>query len=312
MSSQTPQESHLYYILPGEIFDSQELSWEEKALYMLLSGYAYKNGTCFASNAHLAKRMGYKETTIKAQIKKLEDLGYISRETHSCSQNPFRKIRTIFVNVDFKKSLRRSPERPIDESVERPPVVYQGDLIVSKEIHLVSEEYNVAPPHTPSYEEESRQIDQNALDLAQDLLNHVKAVRPKLKDPKINQWARTLSLMVSRDKRSWDEIKEVIRYVFEDDAFWVNVIQSAEGLRKNFDKIMAKMKPAENKGTIRDKNIEYAKKVKRHLVSVDRGSQIILQKNCVINQNNGDSIAYDLAFEQFKQIILKWSQLTED
>lgn len=158
---------------------------------------------------------------------------------------------------------------------------------------------------------EEKGTEPKALEMAQDLLKRVLAVYPKYKAPKIESWTKEMDLMHRRDNRSWEEIKEVIRYAFEEDSFWPKVIQSPTTLRKNFDKIAVKMKPVENKASGKEQNMEYARKVKGYLNSNGKGHRILLQNNGIVHQNSGDSIGYDLPTERFKEIILKWAELND-
>ncbi|WP_143474367.1 hypothetical protein [Proteiniborus sp. DW1] len=69
---------------------------------------------------------------------------------------------------------------------------------------------------------------------------------PKCKVPNDNpkaleKWSDTIRLTIERDKRTIDEMREIMKFVFKDD-FWCTVVQSPTNLRKNWDKIWSKMK----------------------------------------------------------------------
>jgi DNA-binding MarR family transcriptional regulator len=154
MSSQNaPQNrSGLYYVIPAAIMDSDVLEPSEKLLYALLSGYADHEGKCFPGDKHLADRMKCPERTIKRWLKKLEDSGWISREIHSCTSNPFRKYRIITVHAEFKKCLRRATHGPSEVTQVAPSVAPPMALIESEEEHIEEYKENIekkeggAPP----------------------------------------------------------------------------------------------------------------------------------------------------------------------
>jgi len=69
---------------------------------------------------------------------------------------------------------------------------------------------------------------------------------PKCKVPDSNpkaleKWSDTIRLTMERDKRTIDEMREIVQFIFKDD-FWCTVVQSPANLRKNWDKIWSKMK----------------------------------------------------------------------
>jgi len=73
--------------------------------------------------------------------------------------------------------------------------------------------------------------------------NHPGSTLAKLtgerKATKILQWSNVFRIMHQRDKHSWEDMGEMIEW-FQNDIFWVKVIVSPEGLRKHWDKLLAK------------------------------------------------------------------------
>lgn len=134
MSSINPR-SGLYYVIPSQVFDDPDLEWPEVAFYTLLSGLAERDGYCFASNKYLAERMRKGTEQIERYLKKLEDLGYIQRESQKIGMLWDRKI---FINHGFKKSLRSltdeasKPHTGGLETSPMPPIV--SEVLVSKDI----------------------------------------------------------------------------------------------------------------------------------------------------------------------------------
>ena len=101
-----PIRSGLYYVIPSEVFEDDTLDHSEKMFYGLLSGIAWNDGFCYAGNPYLAKRMKVSDRTIKNWIEKLEECGYIRRETTRVGMFWQRKI---FISHSSKKSYEGKP-----------------------------------------------------------------------------------------------------------------------------------------------------------------------------------------------------------
>jgi hypothetical protein len=84
--------SGIYYVTPAQVFEDERLEHSEILFYALLSGLAYSNGYCFASDKYLAERMRSKERTIQDWLSRLEGFGYIRRDTKKIGMGWDRKI----------------------------------------------------------------------------------------------------------------------------------------------------------------------------------------------------------------------------
>lgn len=295
----------LYYVVPAEVFEDDNLEDSEKMLYALISGLSNNTGYCYASDNYLSERRKCDARHIRRMVLKLEEHGYVKRETIKKGMNWERKI---FITHSSRKSYERTCTSA-SNGCTGPDRADVHSRIVSK-VKIVREGINTgAPPPTPVLSPPSSikkiEASQKALEMAQNLFSHVQTVNPKTKPPNLIQWAKTMDLMVSKDNRTWQEIEEVVKYAF-DDVFWVKVLQSAEGLRKNFDKIFVKMKPVTNKGTNCKINEETAWKVKKVLQSENDGKSLMVYSDHATNQRNGDSINFDLPPETFEAVLLNW------
>ncbi len=105
-----PESRGLYYVMPSEIMDSKQMKAMEKLLYMLLSGLAHKNGTCYPSDAYLAERLDVNASYVGRMVKNLESIGLINKKAVPHPKWPFRKSRLIEVHRTFKKGLRTTPQ----------------------------------------------------------------------------------------------------------------------------------------------------------------------------------------------------------
>jgi hypothetical protein len=308
-ASKPEKHSHgIYYVIPAAIMDREDLNPMAKLLYALLSGLAHEDRKCFPSDKYLSERLHLALRQVKLYILKLEEVGLISRETHPCSANPFKKIRTITVHADFTK-------RPCESAEKRPPEVRKNALRVS-EANIVSEENSYVGSEPPTSEiplskenqEEKKAFPIDAWDAANNLWSHVLKHFPKHLHPKLDLWAKHFDIMNRRDKRSWEDIRNVIDFIFND-AFWAKVIQSPESLRKNFDKILAKMTPVDNTGSRIAENAETARNAKRVLSQSNQQNKLTIYKASVVNENTGESVSLDLPPQTFTSILANWFEL---
>lgn len=69
------------------------------------------------------------------------------------------------------------------------------------------------------------------------ILDTIRMAVP-IKEPNLNDWANTVRLMRTADKRTDEDIRGAI-CTFAKDAFWSTTCLSAKNLRKNFDRVTA-------------------------------------------------------------------------
>lgn len=84
------------------------------------------------------------------------------------------------------------------------------------------------------------------MELAEHLLMQIKENYPDFKEPNLKSWAVTFRLMIDRDKRKSDAIKNCIDWVTGHD-FWHKNILSADKLRKQYDRLCIEAKEDQSK-----------------------------------------------------------------
>lgn len=89
-------------------------------------------------------------------------------------------------------------------------------------------------------EEENSQPSDVGLTLSSLLLEKIKSRNNNFKEPNLETWGKDIDLMISRDARDPNEIKEVICWC-QEDSFWRNNILSPGKLRKQYDQLVLKM-----------------------------------------------------------------------
>jgi len=71
------------------------------------------------------------------------------------------------------------------------------------------------------------------------LLEKIKLHLPSVKEPDLQKWAGDMDLLIRVDKRTPQEVKDVIEFA-QSDSFWKSVILSVGNLRKKYDQLNAK------------------------------------------------------------------------
>lgn len=88
---------------------------------------------------------------------------------------------------------------------------------------------------TPAHDEDSREMK-----AARYLLTRIRANHPTTKEPNLKEWAADFDAIFRIDGRDPRQVAVVIDFAQSDD-FWFRNILSPKSLRKNFDKVAAKM-----------------------------------------------------------------------
>lgn len=76
--------------------------------------------------------------------------------------------------------------------------------------------------------------------LSEYLFELIRNNNPKAKEPNFQTWSKDFDLMIRRDKREVQEIRDVIKWC-QRDSFWYKNILSPQKLRKQYDQLMVKM-----------------------------------------------------------------------
>jgi hypothetical protein len=132
-----------------------------------------------------------------------------------------------------------------------------------------------------------------ATEIANDLWSRVLQLYPQHKPPKMDDWIRDVDLMHRADSRAWEDIRRVIAFVFDDD-FWAKVVSSPSGIRKNFDMIMAKMTPIDNRGTRIQRNRAMAQEAKSVVKNnIDKWKNFYISDASVVRLDTNETVTLD-------------------
>jgi hypothetical protein len=76
--------------------------------------------------------------------------------------------------------------------------------------------------------------------LAESLIAQILSRKPDFKKPDVQEWSKHIDLMIEKDKRSPERIRQIIRWC-QQDPFWQDNILSTKKLREQFDQLELKM-----------------------------------------------------------------------
>lgn len=78
--------------------------------------------------------------------------------------------------------------------------------------------------------------------LGEILYQNILFNNPRAKKPNFKKWAKTFGLMITVDKRSAEDIADMIRWVHLPNNFWNSVVLCPNSLRKYYDRLVLKRK----------------------------------------------------------------------
>jgi len=186
----------------------------------------YKDGDSWC------EELGFTKYEFKSAYQKLEDLNIISKKTNM--------MRVTFYDLNLvilDKLIKPIYESRKNQSIE----VDKTDLEYSKSF----EETETTTETTTEKENKNKEflaeqeIGRDSDRIALYLLNHILKINPKFAKPDLNSWAKEIDKAILVDKRTVQELKECIEWVYstKDGSFWQSVIINTAKLREKFDQM---------------------------------------------------------------------------
>ena len=96
--------------------------------------------------------------------------------------------------------------------------------------------------------------------LSKKLLDYILRNHPNYKMPNLQNWAKHIDYMIRLDKRTPEQINDIIVFS-QEDSFWKSNVLSTEKLRERFDQLWIKKKNGKPKSTFEILQAEYEKEV---------------------------------------------------
>lgn len=214
--------------LPNWLRKRKEISMVAKVVYARLAQYAGEDGCCYPKQETIVDEVGSSIASVKRAIKELVIYKLIEIEKRGLTKANvyyFLHHEWMDMSIDTSRSINLIPSTDQNDT----------SVGVNLTLHSIRESSKI-------FNEESVEYG-----LSQYLYQRIKANDPKYKEPDFQKWAKHIDLMMRMDKREPIEIGRVIQFAQEDD-FWKTNILSTEKLRKQYTKLLLKMKGKNNGG----------------------------------------------------------------
>ena len=263
--------------IPAEIWLRKDLSIQAKCLWAEIRSLHDKEvGGCYASEEYLCEFMGLKGRRLREIFKELRDLGLLET-VHFDGRKTIRRAIVPDVEYENKKDTSNllnpigSPKSPHPSAGGRilPNLKEVGGIppLRSAESCLPHRQDPALPSYIYKNKEKNKEkksevaiaplSSPSAHDVFVFFLDHLKKRNPKLKEPNRKKWIEELDKIIAIDKRTADELKEVIAWAAsQDDDFWPTAIQSPQTLRKLFDRAWTKMHYKSKQQVEKDENAQ--------------------------------------------------------
>jgi hypothetical protein len=180
----------------------------------------------------LAPKYRLNDNTLWARVKKLEEMGNIKIETASSRKY---SIITILQWDEYQtdQDKEEDPSDPPEQEEKEEVSEDMSDFIKAGE----DNGKDLTPAPKMDKPKKGKRVYENGdieWYLSSYLFGWVRKNNEKAKMPNIQKWCDTFRLIIERDDRDPEDIKQVIQWSQNND-FWMSNILSPEKLRKQFD-----------------------------------------------------------------------------
>jgi len=231
-----------YAIIPADVRYDKNIPDKAKLLYGEITALSNERGYCWAHNAYFADLYGVHQNTISRLVSSLKKAGYIKVEMVYVDGIKSIEERRITINPLTTKQncvggVNKNVDTPINKNVEDNNTLFNttmnninGDDFSGDSPAPDSNEKNL--PFVPLakllYDEHKKHDDKY---LAGVNLQHT-----------FLRWAKDIRLLVERDKRDIETIREVIIWCQAPGCFWIPNILSGKTLREKFPMLYSQCK----------------------------------------------------------------------
>lgn len=209
---------------------NQKLSSGQISLWYALMWINNKAGWAkwfTAANLTLESMSGLSRSGILKARNVLKQLGLIDFETHGTSATSYQ-VCVLYTSNSTQDSVQKGNQNGVQNST-------QDDMQTDKDPE--------PKPKKPKKEEPKYSEESQELKAAKYLFSKIKSNNNSAKEPNYQSWANDFHLIFDVDKRSKRDVMKLIDWT-QKDAFWCSNILSPKKLRKHFDELILKAKPA--------------------------------------------------------------------
>lgn len=196
--------------------------------------YGYNKKIASLSDSYISKATGIHQKQVNREVNNLVGMGIVIVEYKGDYNNP-RKIglNKNFDNWTCSKTVTCSENVTTNRLVDETTSNSVDELVMNQ---LPNKDINKDIFNKDIYLKKIFADDSVEMELSRDLLNRIKDNYPKLKEPNIQSWCKNIELMLHKDGRSPEEIRQVIEFA-QVDEFWKCNILSTQNLRKQYDRL---------------------------------------------------------------------------
>jgi hypothetical protein len=299
-------DENAFLIIPAYIANHSEIDAYTAILFGRLNSLSNKYGCCFASDKYLASISGCKDRVITDRLKKLKDLGFIQIFTKKDGFSWKRRIFTCnhyaAIPEDIQNMFTKGMSVPL-EGHERAP--YNNKLYNTYPFDsdppsssLCSEEEESCLSRPKRKKPSASPPSADAEKIYDFFLRKLKERRKTFKDPKKEKWCAEIDKMLNQDKRSVEEVLEIIEWVIKD-LFWRTVILSPSKLREKFDELVLK-RDGQRVREAYEFNKGYAMVFFTQNKEVLKG-KFMMTNNGVVNKESCKDVDFSLSTDVFKE-----------
>jgi phage replication O-like protein O len=196
--------------------------------------YGYNKKTASLSDTFISKATGIHQKQVNREVNNLVEMAIVIVEYKGDYTNP----RKIGLNKDFDTwrcnqsvttnenvTTHKNVEESTNENVDKVPT----NPLPNKDSYKDNIKKDIRPKK--NFPDDSLEMH-----LSLELFNRIRANNPKFKEPKLQIWCKDIDLMMRKDERTPEDIRNVIEFA-QADSFWKSNILSTKSLREKFDRL---------------------------------------------------------------------------
>lgn len=253
--------------IPKTVWLDKRLSALDKMILTEIDSLASEERGCFASNAYIADFCQCSEAKVTKSISLLIKLGYLYVASFNGRQRELKSRLSTFsyeaesenVSGCSVKNTRQSSkfyeaesENVRESKLDNNISINNNSQKENKQKKKFSSDDGDAPPDVspasgtdarPQKEEKVFPEDSDAYQAASYLARQKEKHYPDLKPPEekdLQRWAADFDKCNRIDKRSWDDIADVLRFS-QKNTFWRKNILSGKKFREKYDRLLIEM-----------------------------------------------------------------------
>ncbi|MFC0360475.1 hypothetical protein [Enterococcus canintestini] len=208
----------------------EEKEWEWRGV-----PYKTKPGQMITSLPNIAEKAGKGVSiqNVRTALKRFEKYEFLTDE--STKQN---RLITI-INWGFYQSSENDSNSQTNSQLTVDQQTPNSQLTANKNIKNIKNDKNVKNKTLSSQTRKERiyDPDSNYYQLAERLFKQI-CQNQEIKQPNLNRWADDIRKMIEIDKRTEDQVSQMINWS-QADSFWAANILSAKKLREKYDTMAA-------------------------------------------------------------------------